>query len=81
MVWGLTGWAHRLGADPVEQPTPIRQGLVGQDEQLQEPLLQLLASQDDVAMAAQCALDLSLPEERLPAPVVAEMSQLRLQER
>ncbi|XP_043326331.1 exonuclease mut-7 homolog [Cervus canadensis] len=57
------------------------QGLVGQDEWLQEQLLQLLASQDDVAMAAQCALDLSLPEERLPATVVAEMSQLRLQER
>uniref|UniRef100_A0A8C6DGV6 Exonuclease 3'-5' domain containing 3 n=1 Tax=Moschus moschiferus TaxID=68415 RepID=A0A8C6DGV6_MOSMO len=57
------------------------QGLVGQDEWLQEQLLQLLASQDDVAMVAQCALDLSLPEERLPATVVAEMSQLRLQER
>ncbi|KAM9721108.1 exonuclease mut-7 homolog isoform 4-T7 [Dama dama] len=56
------------------------QGLVAQDEWLQEQLLQLLASQDDVAMAAQCALDLSLPEERLPATVVAEMSQLRLQE-
>ncbi|XP_055257236.1 exonuclease mut-7 homolog isoform X3 [Moschus berezovskii] len=57
------------------------QGLVGQDEWLQEQLLQLLASQDDVAMVAQCALDLSLPEEQLPATVVAEMSQLRLQER
>lgn len=41
----------------------------------------MLASQEDVAAVAQCALDLSLPEERLPATVVAEMSQLRLQER
>nr|XP_020744187.1 exonuclease mut-7 homolog [Odocoileus virginianus texanus] len=57
------------------------QGLVGQDEWLREQLLQLLASQDDVATVAQCALDLLLPEERLPATVVAEMSQLRLQER
>lgn len=57
------------------------QGLVGQDECLQEQLLQLLASLEDVAMVAQCALDLSLPVERLPATVVAEMSQLRLQER
>nr|CAI9707158.1 unnamed protein product [Rangifer tarandus platyrhynchus] len=57
------------------------QGLVGQDEWLQEQLLQLLASQDDVATVAQCALDLLLPEERLPATVVEEMSQLRLQER
>uniref|UniRef100_A0A452FAV5 Mut7-C RNAse domain-containing protein n=1 Tax=Capra hircus TaxID=9925 RepID=A0A452FAV5_CAPHI len=57
------------------------QGLVGQDECLQGQLLRLLASQEDVAAVAQCALDLSLPEERLPATVVAEMSQLRLQER
>ncbi|XP_040081584.1 exonuclease mut-7 homolog [Oryx dammah] len=57
------------------------QGLVGQDECLQQKLLQLLASQEDVAAVAQCALDLSLPEEQLPATVVAEMSQLRLQER
>lgn len=54
---------------------------MGQDEWLQEQLLQLLASQDDVATVAQCALDLLLPEERLPATVVEEMSQLRLQER
>ncbi|XP_044782513.1 exonuclease mut-7 homolog isoform X6 [Bubalus bubalis] len=57
------------------------QGLLGQDERLQEQLLQLLASQEDVAMVAQCALDLSLPAERLPATVVAEMSQLMLQEK
>ncbi|KAI4547656.1 hypothetical protein MG293_004211 [Ovis ammon polii] len=57
------------------------EGLVGQDECLQGQLLRLLASQEDVAAVAQCALDLSLPEERLPATVVAEMSQLRLQER
>uniref|UniRef100_A0A4W2H2G5 Exonuclease 3'-5' domain containing 3 n=1 Tax=Bos indicus x Bos taurus TaxID=30522 RepID=A0A4W2H2G5_BOBOX len=62
-------------------PHPVPQGLVGQDECLQEQLLQLLASLEDVAMVAQCALDLSLPVERLPATVVAEMSQLRLQER
>nr|XP_025117905.1 exonuclease mut-7 homolog isoform X7 [Bubalus bubalis] len=57
------------------------QGLLGQDERLQDQLLQLLASQEDVAMVAQCALDLSLPAERLPATVVAEMSQLMLQEK
>ncbi|XP_055397650.1 exonuclease mut-7 homolog isoform X1 [Bubalus kerabau] len=57
------------------------QGLLGQDEHLQDQLLQLLASQEDVAMVAQCALDLSLPAERLPATVVAEMSQLMLQEK
>ncbi|XP_057577092.1 exonuclease mut-7 homolog isoform X1 [Hippopotamus amphibius kiboko] len=57
------------------------QGLVGQDAWLQEQLLQLLASQDDVAMVAQCALDLSLPQERLPATVAAELDRLRLQER
>ncbi|KAB0364005.1 hypothetical protein FD754_008161, partial [Muntiacus muntjak] len=70
-----------FGSEGWSCPHPIPQGLVGQDEWLQEQLLQLLASQDDVAMVAQCALDLSLPEERLPATVVAEMSQLRLQER
>lgn len=57
------------------------QGLVGQDEWLREELLRLLASSDNEAMAARCALDLSLPEERLPAAVAAELRQLKLQER
>ncbi|XP_024618258.1 exonuclease mut-7 homolog isoform X3 [Neophocaena asiaeorientalis asiaeorientalis] len=57
------------------------QGLVGQDQWLQEQLLQLLASHDDAALVAQCALDLLLPEERLPASVAAELRQLRIQER
>ncbi|XP_061055533.1 exonuclease mut-7 homolog isoform X17 [Eubalaena glacialis] len=57
------------------------QGLVGQDQGLQEQLLQLLASHDDAALVAQCALDLLLPEERLPASVAAELRQLRIQER
>lgn len=70
-----------MGPTLWSSPHPVPQGLVGQDECLQEQLLQLLASLEDVAMVAQCALDLSLPVERLPATVVAEMSQLRLQER
>ncbi|XP_022433760.1 exonuclease mut-7 homolog isoform X1 [Delphinapterus leucas] len=57
------------------------QGLAGQDQWLQEQLLQLLASHDDAALVAQCALDLLLPEERLPASVAAELRQLRIQER
>ncbi|XP_059782125.1 exonuclease mut-7 homolog isoform X4 [Balaenoptera ricei] len=57
------------------------QGLVGQDQGLQEQLLQLLASHNDAALVAQCALDLLLPEERLPASVAAELRQLRIQER
>ncbi|XP_068408800.1 exonuclease mut-7 homolog isoform X3 [Eschrichtius robustus] len=57
------------------------EGLVGQDQGLQEQLLQLLASHDDAALVAQCALDLLLPEERLPASVAAELRQLRIQER
>uniref|UniRef100_G1MD20 Exonuclease 3'-5' domain containing 3 n=1 Tax=Ailuropoda melanoleuca TaxID=9646 RepID=G1MD20_AILME len=57
------------------------QGLVGEDEWLREELLRLLASSDNEAMAARCALDLSLPEERLPAAVAAELRQLKLQER
>ncbi|XP_059957728.1 exonuclease mut-7 homolog isoform X2 [Mesoplodon densirostris] len=57
------------------------QGLVGQDQWLQEQLLQLLASHDDAALVAQCALDLLLPEERFPASVAAELRQLRIQER
>ena len=62
-------------------PHPHPQGLVGQNEWLQEQLLQLLASHDDAAVVAQCALDLSLPEGRLPATVVTELSRLRLQGR
>ncbi|XP_059869675.1 exonuclease mut-7 homolog isoform X1 [Delphinus delphis] len=57
------------------------QGLVGQDQWLQEQLLQLLTSHDNTALVAQCALDLLLPEERLPASVAAELRQLRIQER
>ncbi|XP_070374389.1 exonuclease mut-7 homolog isoform X6 [Equus asinus] len=56
------------------------QDLVGQNEWLQEQLLKLLTSHSDTATAAQCALDLSLPEARLPATVAAELSRLRLQE-
>uniref|UniRef100_A0A5F5PZQ0 Exonuclease 3'-5' domain containing 3 n=1 Tax=Equus caballus TaxID=9796 RepID=A0A5F5PZQ0_HORSE len=62
-----------------ELPQP--QDLVGQNEWLQEQLLKLLTSHSDTATAAQCALDLSLPEARLPATVAAELSRLRLQER
>ena len=80
-VWGLPGWAHPLGADQASSPYPVPQGLVGQDQGLQEQLLQLLASHDDAALVAQCALDLLLPEERLPASVAAELRQLRIQER
>ncbi|XP_060009816.1 exonuclease mut-7 homolog isoform X2 [Lagenorhynchus albirostris] len=57
------------------------EGLVGQDQWLQEQLLQLLTSHDNTALVAQCALDLLLPEERLPASVAAELRQLRIQER
>ncbi|TKC51670.1 hypothetical protein EI555_013240, partial [Monodon monoceros] len=64
-----------------EQPIPRPQSLAGQDQWLQEQLLQLLASHDDAALVAQCALDLLLPEERLPASVAAELRQLRIQER
>ncbi|XP_036117554.1 exonuclease mut-7 homolog [Molossus molossus] len=53
-------------------------GLVGPSPWLQE---QLLASQADVAMAARCAQDLSLPEDQLPASVATELRRLRLQER
>ncbi|XP_007945268.1 exonuclease mut-7 homolog [Orycteropus afer afer] len=57
------------------------QGLVGQNEWLQDQLLQLLTSHGDAAMAARCVRDLSLPEGRLPASVAAELTTLRLQER
>ncbi|KAM8803462.1 LOW QUALITY PROTEIN: exonuclease mut-7 homolog [Rhynchonycteris naso] len=56
-------------------------GLLGPNEWLQEQLLRLLASHGDVATVAQCALDLLLPEERLPASVAVELGRLRLQER
>uniref|UniRef100_A0A673V7Z1 Exonuclease 3'-5' domain containing 3 n=1 Tax=Suricata suricatta TaxID=37032 RepID=A0A673V7Z1_SURSU len=57
------------------------QGLLGQHERPQEMLLQLLASPGNEATAAQCALGLALPEEGLPARVVAEVRRLKLQER
>ncbi|XP_066222671.1 exonuclease mut-7 homolog isoform X2 [Saccopteryx leptura] len=56
-------------------------GLLGPSEWLQGQLLQLLASHGDAATVAQCARDLLLPEERLPASVAAELGRLRLQER
>ncbi|XP_055126155.1 exonuclease mut-7 homolog isoform X1 [Symphalangus syndactylus] len=57
------------------------QGLVGQSPCLQEQLSQLLVSHGDPVTAAQCAMDLSLPEERLPAAVAVELHRLRLQGR
>ena len=60
---------------------PCLQGLVGPSEWLQEQLLQLLALHSDPATAARCALDLALPEERLPAAVATELSRLRLRDR
>nr|XP_054377256.1 exonuclease mut-7 homolog isoform X12 [Pongo abelii] len=57
------------------------QGLVGQSLWLQEQLSQLLVSHGDTVTAAQCAMDLSLPEERLPAAVAVELRRLRLQGR
>lgn len=71
-----------LGAEPGSPAHPsVPQCLVGQDEWLQEELLRLLASTDNEAAAAQCALNLSLPEERLSAPVATEFRRLKLQER
>ncbi|XP_038404556.1 exonuclease mut-7 homolog isoform X7 [Canis lupus familiaris] len=69
------------GSMSQENWTDHVQCLVGQDEWLQEELLRLLASPDNKAAAAQCALDLSLPEERLSAPVATELRRLKLQER
>ncbi|XP_063506195.1 exonuclease mut-7 homolog isoform X13 [Pongo pygmaeus] len=60
---------------------PSSQGLVGQSPWLQEQLSQLLVSHGDTVTAAQCAMDLSLPEERLPAAVAVELRRLRLQGR
>ncbi|XP_030674160.1 exonuclease mut-7 homolog isoform X9 [Nomascus leucogenys] len=57
------------------------QGLVGQSPCLQEQLSQLLVSHGDPVTAAQCAMDLSLPEEQLPAAVAVELHRLRLQGR
>ncbi|XP_072816686.1 exonuclease mut-7 homolog isoform X3 [Vicugna pacos] len=56
------------------------QGLVGQNQWLQEQLLQLLTAHNDAAVVARCVLDLSLPTEQLPATVATELSRLRLQE-
>ncbi|XP_063552984.1 exonuclease mut-7 homolog isoform X3 [Gorilla gorilla gorilla] len=57
------------------------QGLVGQSPWLQEQLSQLLVSHSDPVTAAQCAMDLLLPEERLPAAVAVELRRFRLQGR
>nr|XP_060464061.1 exonuclease mut-7 homolog isoform X2 [Panthera onca] len=57
------------------------QGLVGREEWPQEMVVQLLASPGNEAVAAQCALGLSVPEEQLPATVAAELRRLELQER
>lgn len=56
-------------------------GLMGSSEWLQGRLLRLLASRADAATVARCALDLSLPEEWLPATAATELRQLRLQGR
>ncbi|XP_064346876.1 exonuclease mut-7 homolog isoform X1 [Camelus dromedarius] len=56
------------------------QGLVGQNQWLQEQLLQLLTAHNDAAVVARCVLDLSLPTEQLPATVATELNRLRLQE-
>ncbi|XP_040316201.1 exonuclease mut-7 homolog isoform X3 [Herpailurus yagouaroundi] len=57
------------------------QGLVGREEWPQEMVVRLLASPGNEAVAAQCALGLSVPEEQLPATVAAELRRLELQER
>ncbi|XP_053060270.1 exonuclease mut-7 homolog isoform X1 [Acinonyx jubatus] len=57
------------------------QGLVGREERPQEMVVRLLASPGNEAVAAQCALGLSVPEEQLPATVAAELRRLELQER
>lgn len=73
---------HPLGAEPGSTAHPIRpQGLVGREEWPQEMVVQLLASPGNEAVAAQCALGLSVPEEQLPATVAAELRRLELQER
>ncbi|XP_063552985.1 exonuclease mut-7 homolog isoform X4 [Gorilla gorilla gorilla] len=60
---------------------PVCKGLVGQSPWLQEQLSQLLVSHSDPVTAAQCAMDLLLPEERLPAAVAVELRRFRLQGR
>ncbi|KAB1280318.1 Exonuclease mut-7-like protein [Camelus dromedarius] len=71
----------RAGTRP-HTPTwiPVGQGLVGQNQWLQEQLLQLLTAHNDAAVVARCVLDLSLPTEQLPATVATELNRLRLQE-
>lgn len=54
---------------------------MGSSEWLQGRLLRLLASRADAATVARCALDLSLPEEWLPATAATELRRLRLQGR
>ncbi|XP_058300762.1 exonuclease mut-7 homolog isoform X10 [Hylobates moloch] len=70
-----------LEAGKVSGGLEARKGLVGQSPCLQEQLSQLLVSHGDPVTAAQCAMDLSLPEERLPAAVAVELHRLRLQGR
>lgn len=73
---------HPLGAEPGSTAHPIcPQGLVGREEWPQEMVVRLLASPGNEAVAAQCALGLSVPEEQLPATVAAELRRLELQER
>lgn len=54
---------------------------MGSSEWLQRRLPRMLASRANAATVARCALDLSLPEEWLPAPVASELRRLRLQGR
>lgn len=85
-VWrggGAWGTVHSpSGQSQAAQPLPrAPQALVGQDERLQDEQRQWLASPDNQAVAAQCALDLSLPEAQLPASVATELRRLELQGR
>nr|XP_044998267.1 exonuclease mut-7 homolog isoform X2 [Jaculus jaculus] len=57
------------------------QDLVMQSSYLQKQLLKMVSSRSNLATTAQCALDLSLPEEQLPDAVAAELRRLRLQGR
>lgn len=76
------GLSTPSGQSQAAQPLPCApQALVGQDEQLQDELRWWLASPDNQAVAAQCALDLSLPETQLPASVATELRRLKLQGR
>ncbi|CAK6433445.1 unnamed protein product [Pipistrellus nathusii] len=69
------------GSMSQEDWTDFVRGLVGSSEWLQGRLLRLLASRTDAATVARCALDLSLPEEWLPATGATELRRLRLQGR